>query len=141
MYLEKHGSTSTDASLPDRSRSLSSPITNANELTAAWLLSHSDATRRAYASDLRHWRAWLDRFDIEVLDAHRAHVDAYRTALDGVGASPATVARRLAALSGFYTYATDEGLIERSPVARVRRPKVSDASPRLGLDREELGCF
>jgi site-specific recombinase XerD len=40
-------------------------------------------------------------------------------------------------LSGFYAYALDEDLIARSPVARIRRPKVSDESPRLGLDREQ----
>lgn len=47
----------------------------------------------------------------------------------------------MSTLSGLYAYALDEGLIARCPVARVRRPKVSDESPRLGLDRDELGSF
>jgi integrase/recombinase XerD len=41
-------------------------------------------------------------------------------------------------LSGFYAYALDEGLVLRSPVAWVRRSRVSDESSRLGLDREQI---
>src|SRR5918911_528803 len=71
--------------------------------------------------------------------ATRAVVDAYATwQRDVLGLAPATIARRLSALQGFYRYAVDEGLVARSPVDRVRRPKVSSESPRLGLDRDEL---
>ena len=35
----------------------------------------------------------------------------------------------------------DEQLLEHSPAVRVRRPKVSQESTRLGLDRTELGAF
>ena len=45
--------------------------------------------------------------------------------------APATHARRLTAMSGFYSEAQDEGLIDCSPVARVRPPRVCDESPRL----------
>ena len=48
------------------------------------------------------------------------------------------VARRLSAIAGFYRYATDEDLIDRSPVAGVRRPKVADDSQTTGLDRDQL---
>jgi hypothetical protein len=39
---------------------------------------------------------------------------------------------------GFYAYALDEGMIARSPVALVRRPRVSDESLRLGVHRAGL---
>jgi len=42
-------------------------------------------------------------------------------------------------LAGFYAYAADEDLIVKSPVSRVRRPRVADESPRFGLEREEAG--
>src|SRR5664279_4835313 len=48
------------------------------------------------------------------------------------------VARRLSAIAGFYRYATDEDLIDRSPVAGVRRPKVADDSQTTGRDRGPL---
>lgn len=47
----------------------------------------------------------------------------------------------LSTLSGFYGYAAGEELIARNPVARVRRPRVADESPRFGLDREEVARF
>jgi integrase/recombinase XerD len=72
------------------------------------------------------------------MDAHRVHVEMFAREMEVAGLPPATVARRLAALSGFYAYAEDEELIVRSPVRRVRRPRTSDKSPRLGVDRKQL---
>lgn len=112
-----------------------SPIRTADQLAAAFLLAYGDATRAAYARDLKSWGAWLQARGVEVLDAHRAHVDLWSREAEAAGRAPATIARALAALSGFYGYAVEDGLIARSPVARVRRPRVSDHSPRLGLDR------
>ena len=44
-------------------------------------------------------------------------------------------------LTGFYRYCVEEQLLEHSPAVHVRRPKVSQESTRLGLDRSELGAF
>jgi hypothetical protein len=44
-------------------------------------------------------------------------------------------------LTGFYRYCVEEQLLEHSPAVQVRRPKVSQESTRLGLDRTELGAF
>jgi hypothetical protein len=45
----------------------------------------------------------------------------------------------MSCLSGLYEYAVvDAGLIEASPVVRVKRPKVSDHSSTIGLDEREL---
>lgn len=117
------------------------PDASAEQIAAAWLLGYGDTTRRAYSSDLRHWGAWLATFALDPLQATRPHVDAYARALEHDGMAPATIARRLSTLAGFYAYALDEGAIARSPVARVRRPKVGDESPRLGLDRPQLAAL
>jgi integrase/recombinase XerD len=116
----------------------SAALTTADDAAAAFLAGYGPVTRGAYARDLRRWGRWLEGFGVGVLDAHRVHVDGYCREAEAAGVAPATVARRLAALAGFYAYAQDEGLIARSPVARVRRPKVADESPRLGLDRDEM---
>jgi len=116
-------------------------ITSPDELAAAFLAGYAPGTRDAYARDLRSWGAYLDGLGVGIFDARRVHVDAYCRAAEESGTAPATVARRLATLSGFYAYATDEELIDRSPVQRVRRPRVSDESPRLGLDRGEIAAL
>jgi hypothetical protein len=41
----------------------------------------------------------------------------------------------------FYRYATEEGMIERSPAVHVRRPKLDYESHAVGLDRNGLGAF
>ncbi len=115
-----------------------SPLRSADDVAAAFLAGYGPATREAYARDLRAWGGFLAPLDVEVLAAHRVHVDAFVREGEEAGVSPATVARRLSALSGFYAYALDEGLIARSPVAQVRRPRVSHESPRLGVDRAGL---
>jgi integrase/recombinase XerD len=112
-------------------------------LAAAFVLGcRSDHTRRAYARDIRAFYAWCAQVGIYPLEVCRAHVDAYLRQLEqtpqpttGRPAAPASVARRLATLSGLYRYAVDEGVLDRSPVTHVGRPRVGDDSPSTGLDR------
>lgn len=87
---------------------------------------------------MRCWGAFLARLSVEPLQARRVHVDAFAREAEQDGVAPATLARRLSAIAGFYAYALDEGAIDRSPATRVRRPRVSDESPRLGVDRDGL---
>ncbi|WP_432498885.1 tyrosine-type recombinase/integrase [Kineococcus auxinigenes] len=107
-------------------------------VATGFLLAYSGATRTAYATDLRAWITWCTEHSLEPLAATRAHLDAYAQQLREAGAAPASTARRLAALSGFYGYAVDEGVLARSPVSRVRRPRVGEATVSTGLSREEL---
>ncbi|MBY8855380.1 tyrosine-type recombinase/integrase [Nocardia sp. CA2R105] len=46
---------------------------------------------------------------------------------------PSTVARRTAVLTGFYRTCVIDGVLEHSPAEYVRRPRVSNESPTLGL--------
>jgi len=58
--------------------------------------------------------------------------------------SPSTTcsrARRLCTVAGFYRYAEQEGLLERSPAAHVRRPRLDYESHATGLDRNEVGAL
>jgi integrase/recombinase XerD len=55
--------------------------------------------------------------------------------------TPATVARHLSAISGFYSYAVAEEAIARNPVVNVRRPKVGTDTVSTGLDRDELAAL
>jgi integrase/recombinase XerD len=128
------GTTGTALALVKSSTAVS-PLRSAKDVAAAFLANYGPATREAYARDLRAWGDYLSNLGIEVLAAHRFHVDAWARQSEESGTAPATIARRLSTLSGFYAYLTYEGLIARSPVAQVRRPRISDESPRLGVDR------
>lgn len=121
----------------------------AHVIAARFLAGYSGYTRKAYLQDLRDFFAWCARHDVGVLEAGRSTIDFYARGLAELAADPgsgrtkplgrATVARRLVTLSGYYHYALSEDVIPRSPVDHVRRPKVAEDSPTLGLDRREAG--
>jgi len=102
----------------------------------------SPGTRQAYSTQLRLWFNWCDRHGLEPLkDIRRPHVELYARELEARGLAPATIALKLVVVTGWYRYCVEEQLIEHSPAVHARRPKVSQESTRLGLDRTELGAF
>ena len=115
-------------------------------LVTAFLVGYPPHSSRAYFSDLRAWWTWCGATGVHPLTARRHHVDVWVRHLSeqpqpatGRPASSASIARRLSCLSQFYDYGIkDAELLEHSPVANVRRPKVSDDSSTVGLTAEEL---
>lgn len=109
------------------------------QVAGAWLASFGSAnTREAYRRDLTTYAGYLVGLGIEdPLTAGRPAVDMYARHLEALGRSASTRARNLAAIGSFYGYASTEGLIDRNPAASVRRPKVSQESPRLGMTADE----
>ncbi len=115
-------------------------------LAAAFLVGFRGHTRRAYFNDIRAWYGWCAEVGVHPLEAQRHHVDRWIAELSelpqpktGKPAAASTITRRLSCLSGLYEYAVvDAGLIDASPVVRVKRPKVSDHSTTVGLDEKEL---
>jgi len=110
-----------------------------HRIAGAWLASYaSPHTREAYRRDLGQFATWLEGVGIvSPLLAGRPAVDTYARHLEELGLSPATRARKLAAVASFYAYCGAEGVTDRNPAALVRRPRVSDESPRLGLSADE----
>jgi integrase/recombinase XerD len=53
----------------------------------------------------------------------------------------ATVTSRLCPIAGFNRYAVEEELLDHSPAAHVRRPRLDCESHAVGLDRNELGAL
>jgi site-specific recombinase XerD len=79
---------------------------------------------------------------VDPLAASRAHVDTWARSLAEIdGRTPATVARKLSTVSGFYRYALNEDVVGRNPVTAVRRPKVGSDTQSTGLDRDELASL
>ena len=61
--------------------------------------------------------------------------------LEARGRARAKVTRRLCTIAGFYKYAVEEELLEHSPAAHVRRPRLDYESHATALDRNELGAL
>ena len=124
------------------SAALDSGVPSLDRAIAGWLLGYqSTNTRDAYARDLHKWLDFCAAVDIEPFDATRGHVDAWMRTLDGEGLAASTIARRVAAVSSFYEYSVDEGMADRNPAARARRPKVSELSNTSAPDRDELAAM
>lgn len=112
-------------------------------LRLAWLgAQRSRHTVDAYRGDIDEFFAWCDAHEVEVLDAQQHHLDGYRHWLldprrPRGACLPATEARKLTAISSFYTRAVRERFIHASPVEFVARPAVDDESLTSGLDISE----
>lgn len=80
-------------------------------------------TRRAYRNDLRDFTrsVGIERPE-EFRTVTRAHVIAWRRELEDAGASPATVRRKLAALSSLFNHLCDANAVATNPVHGVSRP-------------------
>ncbi|MGH9223177.1 MAG: site-specific integrase [Acidimicrobiales bacterium] len=91
-------------------------------------------TRDAYALDLRQLIAWCREHGRRLFDVRRADVECFARDLEACGRARATVARRLSTVAGFYCYAEQEGLLERSPAGPC-----SPTSPRLRVARLGAG--
>jgi len=52
-----------------------------------------------------------------------------------------TVTRRLCTIAGLYKYAVEEELLDHSPAAHVRRPRLDYESHATALDRNEMGAL
>lgn len=106
-------------------------------LGGAFLAEYTGHTANAYRADLHAWFGWCLEHDVDPLAAQRPHLQVWIRTLEAARA-PATVARRLSTVCGFYRYCLAEGFIDRSPAAHMRRPKVPSESQTLGLDKPEL---
>lgn len=112
---------------------------NPRDLLGAFLLAQgSENTRQAYRRDLESYFLYLEGQGVTPLRATRPHVDTYARSLELEGLKPATCARKLSAVSSFYTYLVDEDYLAANPARRVKRPTVSDDSPTLGLTLDEF---
>ena len=108
---------------------------------AGFLAGYRGLTREAYALDLRQFTAWCRARSVPLFTVRRADIESFARDLEARGRARATVTRRLCTIAGFYKYAVEEELLEHSPAAHVRRPRVDYESHAVALDRNELGAL
>lgn len=141
-YRDGMTTTALDTLPPIPSSTLELAPDNLGRLVTAWLESLvSENTRNAYRTDWAQFAAWCAAQGGSPLAVNRAGIDNYRQGLTAAGRRPATIARKLAALASFYDYALDLDAVKVNPVAKVKRPKVSNDSQTLGLDKGDAGAF
>ena len=108
---------------------------------AGFLAGYRGLTREAYALDLRQFTTWCRARSLALFAVRRADIEGFARDLETRGWARATVTRRLSTIAGFYKYAVEEELLDHSPAAHVRRPRVDYESHAVALDRNELGAL
>ena len=125
------------------------PVTR---LVLGWLAGHrSESTRIAYARDIGitprrrpsrapSWLAWCQQERVHpVTGVTGLHVARYARQLDLTDLSPASAARKLAAVSSWYAWLARRGHITASPAAGIARPRAGpDTAAGPALTREQV---
>lgn len=89
----------------------------------------SPHTLRAYAQDLKAFRAYLEPQKVAIEKANHLHIRGF-LGVQSVELAPASRARRLAGLKAFYKFLTRRKVIEVNPARRVKTPKLPQRLPR-----------
>jgi integrase/recombinase XerD len=117
-------------------------FTDAGRLAlAGFLAGYRGLTRDARTLNLRQFTSWCRARSLHLFAVRRADVEGFARDLEARGRARATVTRRLCTIAGFYRYAVEEELLEHSPAAHVRRPRLNYQSHAAALDRSELGAL
>jgi len=138
----EHSPAAVDLTGPALADAMSDPhAPGHSRLIAGWLADFtSPHTRAAYYGDLLAFARYANAHGLNMLHASKADVAGFKAILedpDGDHLSPASVARRISAVSSFYRHLEHEGVTTANPALLVRRPKVSEESMTQALTRGE----
>ena len=105
-----------------------------------WLANLTNAkTRRAYKNDVREFIAYAGLHDYgELRSVARAHIIDWRRDMERRALEPATIRRKLSALSALFDYLCERNAVAGNPVDGVKRPMANGnegTTPALG-DRQ-----
>ncbi|MFH8531470.1 tyrosine-type recombinase/integrase [Streptomyces tendae] len=108
--------------------------------TRSWIGKRpSEHSRTAYAKDASWWLAFCAAAGVDPTRARPTDADDYETALREIDLAKSTRARRLAAVSSWYTYLIRADVADRNPFEGMDRPSVSaDTSSTRGLTADQL---
>jgi integrase/recombinase XerD len=97
----------------------------------------SKNTETAYRADLRDLETFLARRKQRSVRTDAASLRAYLKALDYLGMTPRTVARRLSVIRQFFRFLLAERLRDDDPASTLDSPKLGRPLPKV-LSREEV---
>jgi len=108
---------------------------------AGFLAGYRGLTREACTLDLLQFTGWCRARSLLLFSVRRADIETFARELEARGRARATVIRRLCTIAGSCKYAVEEELLDHSPAAHVRRPRLDHESHATALDRNELGAL
>ncbi|GAA2633672.1 site-specific tyrosine recombinase XerD [Dactylosporangium fulvum] len=127
------------------------PSGGLTDFTEGWLANRrlSAHTKAAYRRDVQQFLAWCAARDLDPLRASFLHVNAYARDLEstvdgrtGRILAPASVARKLSALSSWYQFLLRLEAVTSNPVGGADRPRVArDVSATVGLSATEVDAM
>ncbi|HSN02897.1 MAG TPA: tyrosine-type recombinase/integrase [Acidimicrobiales bacterium] len=98
----------------------------------------SDATVRAYRSDLEGFLAWaVTRGASNPREVNRRLLREYLSSRAQRGEARASIARRRASLRGYFDWLVERGYLDESPAARLSAPRPNSTLPTIVV-REQL---
>jgi integrase/recombinase XerD len=100
------------------------PFAQAQIAAGAYLARYSGRTLETYRYVLRTFFQWCTDVGLDVLEAQRAHIELWRSAMEERGPAASTIDRRLSTICGFYRFAHIDGRISSNPAQYARRSKV-----------------
>ena len=107
-------------------------------IEALWLEKGlSDNTQASYRRDLKAFAVWLEARGKRVLDTERTDIQRYLNFRLRKRYSPASTARMLSCLRGFFRYQLREEQIEQDPTLQIDSPKQGRPLPKV-LSEEEV---
>jgi integrase/recombinase XerD len=96
----------------------------------------NEKTRRFYKRDVEEFSRFAGlRAPVELRTVARAHVIAWRKSLEARKLGPASIRRKLAALSSLFEYLSERNAVPGNPVDGVKRPTANGnegSTPALG---------
>ncbi len=95
----------------------------------------SPNTVEAYARDVRHFLAYLDRAGATLSQVDRRTIRSYLATLETLRLSRATVARRVYVLRTFFRFCHKKGLLRSDPTSLVEAPRVPRKLPKVPSGR------
>src|ERR1700752_2101085 len=100
-------------------------------------------TLEAYRSDLQQFGEFLDRHDLDPLEARTVDLMEFVSEVangssERPAAAPATLQRKIASLRSFYRHLRREQVIEHDPASELRAPRSRARLPQV-LSRDEIG--
>ena len=101
----------------------------------------SPNTRDAYANDLRQFAAWASAAGLEPDSIDVRALRRYAASLTERGQAPATVARKLAAMRGFFRALVELGERTENPAELLSSPKRGQRLPRVLKASEVAGLL
>lgn len=116
--------------------------------TEQWLVNRrfAELTRQSYRFDVNQWLAWTAGRGLNPLLARWVDVNTWGRSLEtpesGRAMAPATVARKMSAVSSWYGFLVKLGVLDTNPAALADRPEVDrDFSATASFDHEDAAAM